>query len=309
MKTVKDIRDFDSLIEFFDYFTTEAVCEEHLAVIRWNGETACPYCESTKVNKLGGKTNRYKCYGCKKQFGVRVGTIFHDSKLSLRKWFLAIYLATTNTKSISSHNLAKKLKITQKSAWFLLQRIREVYDVTPEIFSGVVEVDEFFHGGVDTNRHENKKKPNGQGGANKVPVLGILERKGKVYAIPVTNRKAKTLIPIMVERVSLDATVYTDEANSYNSLHKTFEHDFVCHNAKQYVIGNVHTNGIENFWSHLARTVIGTYHAVSPKYLGRYVNEQSFRHNNRFLSDGSKFDVALALSATKRISHKQLTNG
>ncbi|WP_291138607.1 IS1595 family transposase [Flavobacterium sp. UBA7663] len=310
MKTSKDLRDFDSLFELLDYFTTEAVCEAHLAVIRWNGETTCPYCESTNCKKLGGETNRYKCYGCKKQFGVKVGTIFHDSKISLRKWFVAIYLITTNKKGVSSHQLARHIKVTQKSAWFILQRVREVYNEKPEAFTGIVEVDEKFVGGSDSNRHASKKIAGGQGGANHTPVLGILERGGKVYALPVVNRKAKTIIPIMVDQVAAGATVYTDECKSYVSLSRSaYTHDFVCHNAKEYVRGGVHTNGIENFWSHFSRTITGTYHQVSPKHLSRYVNESTFRFNNRDLSDGSKFDVALANGTNKRLSHKELING
>ncbi|AWI26815.1 IS1595 family transposase [Flavobacterium pallidum] len=309
MKTAKDLRDFDSLFQLLDYFTTEEKCEQHLAVIRWNGEPTCAYCESTKVSKLGGKTNRYKCYGCKKQFGVKVGTIFHDSKVSLRKWFVAIYLITTNKKGISSHQLARHIQVTQKSAWFILQRVREVYNDKPEVFTSTVEIDETFIGGANANRHESKKVKGGHGGAKHTPVLGIIERGGKVYALPVANRKAKTIIPIMVDQVAEGATVYTDEFKSYASLNNRYEHDFVCHRAKEYVSGNVHTNGIENFWSHLSRTIFGTYHHVTPKYLGRYVNEQAFRHNNRDLSEGSKFDVALANGVNVRISHKQLTNG
>lgn len=309
MKTAKDLRDFDSLFQLLDYFTTEEKCEEHLAVIRWNGETTCPYCESTKVNTLKGKTQRYKCYGCRKQFGVKVGTIFHDSKLSLRKWFVAIYLVTAHKKGISSCQLSRDLKISQKTAWFVLQRIRETYNVKAEKFTNTVEIDETYIGGKEKNKHANKRTEGSQGGSGKTPVLGILERDGKVYAIPVKNRQAKTIVPIMVDTVESGVTVYTDEFKGYVSLQKNYNHDFVCHNANQYVSGSVHTNGIENFWSLLKRGLDGIYHQVSDQHLHRYVNEFTFRFNNRNLSEGSKFDVALANGTNTRLNYKTLING
>lgn len=310
MKTVKDLRDFDSLFQLMDYFTTEEICEQHLAVIRWNGAPSCPYCNSERVNTLKGKTQRYKCYGCRKQFGVKVGTIFHDSKISLRKWFVAIYLVTSHKKGISSYQLGRDLKISQKSAWFILQRIRETYNPSEEVFTDAVEVDETYIGGKEKNKHLSKRTEGTQGRSikTKTPVLGIFQRNGLVYAIPVKDTKAKTILPIMVDKVQAGATVYTDEYRAYSTLSKSFNHDFVRHSADQYVNGDVHTNNIENFWSQFSRTIFGTYHHVSPKHLGRYVNEQTFRFNNRDLSEGSKFDVALANGVNKRLDYKTLVD-
>ncbi len=308
---VKDLRDFDSLFDLLDYFTSEQICEDYLSLVRWNGYPICPYCDSENVKTLGGATKRLKCYGCKKQFGVKVGTIFHDSKISLRKWFVAVYLITAHKKGISSHQLARDLKLTQKSAWFVLQRVREAYKPEHEIFTDTVEIDETYIGGKEKNKHSNKRTKGTQGRSikTKIPVLGIIERNGKVYAVPVKDTKASTIVPIMVDKVERGSTVYTDEYRAYSKLSDTFNHDFVRHSANEYVSGSVHTNNIENFWSLLKRGIDGIYHHVSERHLGRYVNEFTFRYNNRNLSEGSKFDVALANGVNKRLSHKTLING
>jgi len=305
---LKNLRDFDSLYELVLYFDSEQKCEDHLAKVRWNGKTVCPHCSnSDRIGALKGKCKRYKCYGCRKKFSVKVGTIFHNSKLPLVKWYIAIFMFTSHKRGVSSHQLARDLKITQKSAWHMLHRIREIFDIEKPSFENLVEIDEIYVGGKEKNKHKNKKTKNAQGRStkSKTPVLGILERNGKVYAIPVKNTQSATIKPIIESVVEKGNKVYTDEWTAYNSLNKEYEREIVCHSAGEYVKGEAHTNNIENFWSQFKRTISGTYFHMSDQHLGSYVNESAFRYNSRELSEGSRFDVTLA-NAQKRLTWNEL---
>jgi len=199
------------------------------------------------------------------------------------------------------------LKITQKTAWFVLHRIREVFNVEKPSFDKIVEIDETYVGGKEKNIHQNKKTKNAQGRStkSKTPALGILERNGKVYAVPVKNTQSKNIKPIIKEIVRDGTVVYTDEWTAYRSLDKEYQRGVICHSAGEYVNGDIHTKGIENFWSHFKRTIIGTYFQISDQHLASYVNEASYRYNNRDLTDGSRFDVTLA-NAEKRLTYKEL---
>lgn len=303
----KSIRDFDSLFELLDYFNTEEKCIDYLAKVKWNGGVECPYCANDKAYRLTTGRKNWKCSKCRKQFSVRVGTMFEDSRISLRKWFVAIYLIAAHKKGISSHQLAKDIKVTQKTAWFMLSRIRTSFEPTKEVFTNTVEIDESWYGGLEKNKHMNKRTKGTQGRSakTKTPILGILERDGKVYALPVADTKAKTIIPIIKEKIVKGGTVYTDEWKSYRTLATDYDHQFIKHSAHQYVDGAIHTNNIENFWSLLKRGINGIYHHVSDKHLAKYVNEYTFRYNNRKMTDGSKFDVCIA-NATQKITYKSL---
>ena len=259
---------FDSLIQIADFFHSEEICKKAIAQERWgNGEVVCPYCGGTHCYMTA--EGRYICKDCHSHFSVLVGTIFENTKISLRKWFMAMYLISSHKKGISSCQLARDIKVTQKTAWFMLHKVRGLYGQSDEtVLGGTVEMDEMYLGGRETNKHESKKVEGTQGRSTKTktPIFG-----------------SATLMPIVSQFVEEGSTTYTDEASIYNSLTKNgYEHVFVNHGKREYVRANdIHTNSIEGFWAHFKRVVFGTYHCVSKDYLSRYIDEQTYRWNTR----------------------------
>ena len=276
---------FNSLIALYDYFNTEDKCKQAIAQERWGeGDVVCPYC--------GGKhcymtaEGRYICKDCHKHFSVTVGTIFENTKISLRKWFMAMYLISSHKKGVSSCQLARDIKVTQKTAWFILHKVRGLYGQNDSTsLNGEVEMDEMYLGGRESNKHESKHTEGTQGRSTKTktPIFGMLERDGKVVAMKVEKTQGKTLMPIIGQFVESGSTTYTDEANIYHSLTKNgYEHLFVNHSQREYVRAkDIHTNGIEGFWAHFKRVVFSTYHCVSKDYVQRYIDEQVYRWNTR----------------------------
>ncbi|MBK6341859.1 MAG: IS1595 family transposase [Flavobacteriales bacterium] len=277
---------FETLLQFTDHFSTEQVCRDHLAVMRWGPDAVpcCPFCGVVESHRIeGGKRFKCKDKACRKKFSVTVGTVMENTKLPLRLWFAAIWMATNSSKGVSSLQLHRNLGVTQKTAWFLLSRIREAFMVVaPAMLRGTVEADETVVGGSEANKHKDKRTPGATGRADKAVVLGILERDGKVVVKPIADSKSATIHPIIRNHVVIESTLNTDEWSAYKGL-RGYTHRTVNHSAGEYVDGDAHTNGIENFWSIMHRGINGIYHQVSPKHLHRYCDEYAFRFNNRLL--------------------------
>jgi transposase-like protein len=299
---------FKSLPELLDKLKDEATCVAYYEKIRWNGRVVCPFCG---IDKAPYKTNRgYKCSDkdCGKKFTCKVGTIFENSKISLRIWFGAIFLATAHKKGISSVQLGIDLGITQKTAWFVLHRIREMLKCNaPAMIGGgttMVEADETYIGGKEGNKHANKRRKEGEPEKKKI-VLGVIERDGRVILKYIPNATAENMVPFIKQHVPEGSKVFTDEFVSYNKLGRDYVHKTVNHTVKIYVSGEVHTNTIENFWSVLKRGLYGIYHSVSEKHLDRYLHEFSSRFNERKVSEQARFEKFLAHSQ-KRLKYKHL---
>ncbi|MDG5490538.1 IS1595 family transposase [Psychroserpens sp. SPM9] len=308
---------FKSLPQLLDYFKEESTCRDYYQQIRWNGEEACPHCGSLKVytTKRGFRCGDKEC---RKDFTVTTGTIFHNSNIPLRIWFAAIFLATTHKKGISSVQLALDLGITQKTAWHVLHRIREMLkEKSPQMLgeNNMVEVDEAYIGGNNKNRHYGKKRSKedyrftneGKPYQPKKMVIGIIERNGKVVLKHVPSADLNNVGSLISKHVPKGSTIYSDEAPVYNHLKKSYTHDNVKHSLNIYVEGNVHTNSIENFWSVLKRGLYGVYHQVSEKHLERYLDEFSARFNTRTLSSQERFEKFLVESESV-LSYKRLIN-
>lgn len=292
---------FKNLPQLLDYFKNEEVGVKYAERLRWNGKPICPHCGAEKpyATTRGWKCSNAACY---KKFTVRVGTIFENSKIPFRTWFAAIYLCTSSKKGISSVLLAEQLGITQKTAWFVLHRVREMLrNQAPNMVGGegsMVEADETYIGGKEENRHTKKRRSetnpdlanDGTRYNKKKIVIGIVERGGKVILKLVPNAKAENMVPFIQENVATGTKVYTDEHVSYSQLHRIYTHETVTHSLRVYKVGDVHTNTIENFWSVLKRGLYGIYHQVSEKHLERYLNEFAARYNSREIGSYERFE-------------------
>ncbi len=301
--------DFKSLPEFLAMFPDEQACIDFLEKERWGDHVVSPFDPDSKVYKCKG--NRYKCKNTGKYFNVRTNTIFENTKVSLRKWMLACYLALNHKKGISSMQLAKDIDVTQKTAWFMLQRIQNCFNVdTTQCLEGEIEVDETYIGGLNKNRHSSKKVKNARGRSckDKVPVFGMLQREGFVIAKVVNNTRTETLLPIINNVVCPNSIIYSDEWYAYRNLDiERYDHGVVYHKKGAYVIGRASTNTIEGFWGHLKRTLKSVHHWVSKKHLQKYVDSATFRYNTKHLSESERLDVFLQ-NTGHRLRYSQLKN-
>lgn len=261
-------KDFNSILELLQTFHDEQVCIEHLEILRWNGHVVSPFDSTSKVYKCKG--NNYRCKNTGKYFNVKTNTLFDNTKIELQKWFLAIWLATSHKKGISSLQLSRDIDVTQKTAWFMLQRIRNCFGISDDNnnqHGNEVEIDETFVGGRNKNRHADKKVEHSQvrSAKDKTPVLGMVERGGKLIAKVVSDTKCETLTPEIIKSVKDSASVITDEWLGYKMLKHIYNHSFVKHSQGEYVNGKAYTNTIEGFWSLLKRGIVGIYHFTSKK--------------------------------------------
>lgn len=302
------LKSFNSLFDLITAFPDEQSCIDHLTKLRWKDTVSSPFIEGSTIYKC--KKNRYKCRISNKYFNVRTGTMFEDSKVPLQKWFFAIHIISSHKKGISSHQLSRDIEVTQKTAWFMLQRIRK--SMHKPMFegklTGVIEADETFVGGKNFNRHKDKKVPKAQGRSykDKTPVFGLLQRNGMLYACVIPDTKLKTIQPIIHKVIEQGSTLMTDEWLAYNGLGRYFNHYIVDHSKKEYANGEAYTNTLEGAWSLLKRMIIGIYHKTSRKHLQLYVNEFVFRYNTRKFRDGFRFNELLDRTFSTRLTYNQL---
>lgn len=299
------------------YFADFEHCRQFMIDLRWSdGVVKCPVCEATKVTWLE-KPRVWKCYANhpKPRFSLKTGTIFEDSPIALEKWLPAVWMLLNSKNGISSWELHRALGVSQKSAWFMLHRIRlamqsKTFNKLGGDGGGEVEIDETFIGATARNMHVNKRRTaQPEGGRNmggKTIVMGMLERGGTVHTAVIKDRTKNTMQPIIRENVEQGSTVMSDEWASSYRMDQEFAHEVINH-LESYVDGNVHTNTIENFWSLLKRGLHGTYVAVEPFHLFRYVDEQAFRYNNRERSDIQRFVYGMRQIVGKRLTYAELT--
>lgn len=303
-----------TLQEAIVYFADKDNAFRFAVDLRWpDGSISCPFCGSGEYSFLSTR-QLWKCKGCKKQYSVRVGTIFEDSPLSLSKWFVAIWMIANCKNGVSSYELHRAIGVTQKTAWFMLHRVRAAIQAKSfdRKLAGVVETDECHIGGLMENMHKAKKERIKAGrkansATGKTIVQAVLERDGEVRAQILESLSLGPRLDFLRKHVEAGAQVMTDEGYDGKRMSESeFVHQFVNHQ-REYVRGNVHTNGIENFWSLLQRSLSGTYVSVEPFHLSAYVDEQAFRFNNRKTTDGQRFLRALAMVPTARLTYAKLT--
>lgn len=296
-----------TFMDIMRQFPDEATATKWFESNFWPDGRKCPHCNSENTYETKGNTMPYRCRACRKRFSVRTGTLLQSSRLPLLKWVWAIYLELTALKGVSSMKLHRDLGVTQRTAWFMLHRIRTAFaPILSASFEGPIEADETYIGGSERNKHEHKKLNAGRGTVGKTAVAGIKDRKtGKIRAKVVESTDGPTLKQFIYDNTLDGSMVYTDESTSYLGL-VGMDHETVTHSVGQWVKDMAHTNGLEGFWSHFKRAFHGTYHQLSKKHLNRYVEEFSGKHNIREMDTMSQMQHVVACMVGKRLKYKDL---
>ena len=297
--------EFKNLKELMMKLSDEKICRQYMEQMRWGSEAFCPHCNSTRPYKLkDGKSYRCSSRKCKKDFTVTVGTIFENSKIPLSTWLAAIFVLTGHKKGISSHQLARDLGVTQKTAWFINHRVRLIMDIPDKPLDQVVEVDETYVGGKVANMSRGRRKKwQDSNKDNKTAVMGLLQRNGNAKLLVIGNRTFKDVIR---ENVNKTATIYTDAHAGYELLNQEYvAHEAVNHSIEEYRRGLAYTNSIEGFFSLFKRMIHGTYHQISPKHLPRYCAEITYRFNSRKIKDAERFRKTIS-NVEGRLKYKNL---
>lgn len=317
-----DFTRFNSLIDIALYFDTPLKCKKALADARWrDGVVVCPFCGGVHCSHR--KDGSYRCNYCKQNFSVLVGTIFENTKISLVKWFMAMYLVSSHKKGVSSCQLSRDLGVTQKTAWYILHKVRTLYAQDSSMLQDYVECDEMYLGGRETNKHASKKTEKTQGRSikTKTPIFGMampfykrvsmpngkikVVRDSKVKAMVVPDAKSETLFDAITKNVKVGSIVVTDELGSYKSIDDLYKHEYIKHSAAQYVYGMYTTNGIEGFWGQFKRMVFGIYHFVGRAYVQRYIDEAVYRWNTKHWTEQQRF-ADMFCKAVGKVQYKDV---
>lgn len=297
-----------NVYQFFKRIPDEQAARAYFEKMRWSKGRYCPHCTNRDTVVVKNEIPQpYRCKSCRKHFSVRTGTVLLASNVPLQKWLLAAYLMHTAKKGVSSCQMSRELGITQKTAWMLCHKIREIWTVPISPFTGTVETDETYLGGKEKNKHFSKHLNAGRGTVGKQIVLGLRERSGKVKAIIASGTDKDEIHSFINQNVTKGSTVYTDDHKSYIGL-DGYEHESINHSANEYVRGRVHTNGIESFWALLKRGYMGTFHHFSPEHAPRYVNEFASRMNNNACDTEDVLAITAKNSTGKLLPWKELTN-
>jgi len=303
---------FRTINDIAVHFQDNKTCIEYITQLRWNGKPQCAFCGHDHVYELKGANKRYKCAKCRKHFSAIKGTIFENTTVPLAKWFMAIFILSTHRKGISSVQVGRDIGVTQKTAWFMMQRVRNAFkmqsfNITTKLGGDkIVEADEAYLAGKPIFMHKKKRIQRELEGYKKIIVAGAIERGGIVKAQVIDKTSTYTLVPFLIKNVYQGTTLMTDEHLAYANANRVFQHSTIKHMLKEYVKGDVHTNTIENFWSVLKRGIYGTYHFISFKHAQNYLEEFAFRFNSRNITEAQRFDKLVSLS-NHRITYATLT--